>query len=312
MTQKHEWDRALQDAINSISIRPSLTGYISKGIALCGTGHILDARVAFDVASMYTDQDSQTMHFLLLIKAIALFNAGQHGEANLLLKELVAGCPNADTRVCHIIEAYIHVSFSLGLHTLYDDTPHVDPGLVFSSISVDANSRGIQEICWNHKGQVAKCDHREYRPAEFQISRSSESGNSVDALFEGLDDQMQVWMSHSGQPSVMPSDFHVIGWTSTAPYATITHNSKSVYGIQFHPEGYAGFYIHLGGGFWNGGLAVLENMPSPPSHEEDVAEEEEWEREATSTLETLGSVLVEDIPTADHAFHVSQLAIILD
>ncbi|KAG1772965.1 nuclear pore protein 84/107 [Suillus placidus] len=58
--------------------------------------------------------------------------------------------------------------------------------------------------------------------------------------------------------------------------------------------------IKLGGGFWDGGLAVLENMPSPPSQEEDAAEEEEWEREATST------------PTADHAFHVSQLAIILD
>ncbi|KAG1856989.1 hypothetical protein DFJ58DRAFT_727008 [Suillus subalutaceus] len=45
-------------------------------------------------------------------------------------------------------------------------------------------------------------------------------------------------------------------------------------------------------------------MPSPPSHEEDAAEEEEWEREATSTLETLGSVHVEDGPTADHAFHL--------
>jgi nuclear pore complex protein Nup107 len=52
--------------------------------------------------------------------------------------------------------------------------------------------------------------------------------------------------------------------------------------------------IKLGGGFWDGGLAVLENMPSPPSQEEDAAEEEEWEREATSTLETLGSVHVEE------------------
>ncbi|KAG2119308.1 hypothetical protein DEU56DRAFT_837147 [Suillus clintonianus] len=48
--------------------------------------------------------------------------------------------------------------------------------------------------------------------------------------------------------------------------------------------------MKLGGGFWDGGPA----------------------REATSTLETLGSIHVEDGPTADHAFHVSQLAIILD
>lgn len=43
-------------------------------------------------------------------------------------------------------------------------------------------------------------------------------------------------MSHGDQLSVMPPDFHVIGRTSTAPYAAIAHNSKSLYGIQFHPE----------------------------------------------------------------------------
>ncbi|KAG2141851.1 hypothetical protein DEU56DRAFT_911201 [Suillus clintonianus] len=67
--------------------------------------------------------------------------------------------------------------------------------------------------------------------------------------------------------------------------------------------------MKLDGGFWDGGLAILENMPSPPSKEEGAAEEEEWE--ATSALEP-GSVHVEDSLTADHAFHVSQPVIILD
>jgi hypothetical protein len=100
-----------------------LTGYISKGIALCGKGRIPDARAVFDVASMYTNEDSQIVHFLLLIKvgyiclaqslvhfvfqAIALFNADQHDEAMLLIKELATGCPNADTRACHIVEVSI-------------------------------------------------------------------------------------------------------------------------------------------------------------------------------------------------------------
>jgi hypothetical protein len=72
---------------------------------------------------MYTDQDSETVHFLLLIKAgciclayyllrhvfqaIALFNADRHDEANLLLKELTTGCPNTHTRACHIVEVSI-------------------------------------------------------------------------------------------------------------------------------------------------------------------------------------------------------------
>lgn len=117
-----------------------------------------------------------------------------------------------------------------------DDAPHADPGIYTLGVPILGICYGLQEICWNHKGQVAKCDHREYGLAQVQISRSSESGNSVDALFEGLGDQMQVWMSHGDQLSVMPPDFHVIGRTSTAPYAAIAHNSKSLYGIQFHPE----------------------------------------------------------------------------
>ncbi|KAG2344133.1 hypothetical protein BDR05DRAFT_221463 [Suillus weaverae] len=88
---------------------------------------------------MYTNQDSETTHFLLLIKvcysclaysplhhvfqAIALFNADQHDDANLLLRELAAGCPNADTRACHIVEAYLRVQ--LGLKAL-DGARHVE------------------------------------------------------------------------------------------------------------------------------------------------------------------------------------------
>ncbi|KAG1793194.1 uncharacterized protein HD556DRAFT_525963 [Suillus plorans] len=113
MARKHDWDCALRDAMNSINIEPSLSGYISKGIALCGKGRVPDARAAFDVASMYTDQDLQILHFLLLIKVIALFNADQYDEANLLLKELTTGCPHADTRACRIVEAYLRVQFGL-------------------------------------------------------------------------------------------------------------------------------------------------------------------------------------------------------
>ncbi|KAG1789521.1 heterokaryon incompatibility protein-domain-containing protein [Suillus plorans] len=136
MARKHDWDRALQDAIKSISIEPSLTGYISKGIALCGKDHIPDARAAFDVASMYTDQDSDMVHFLLLIKAIALFNADQHDEANLLLKELATGCPNADTRACRIVQAYLHVQ--LGLKA-FEDARH-DEAADHFTVAVDCST----------------------------------------------------------------------------------------------------------------------------------------------------------------------------
>ncbi|KAG1766605.1 hypothetical protein EV702DRAFT_1282874 [Suillus placidus] len=120
LARKHDWDRALEDAIKSISIQPSLTGFISKGIALCGQGHIREARATFDVASLFTNQDSETNHFLLLIKAIALFSADQHEEAMLLVKELAAACPTSDLG-CRVVETYLRVQ--LGINA-FDDARH--------------------------------------------------------------------------------------------------------------------------------------------------------------------------------------------
>jgi hypothetical protein len=99
-----------------------LIGYISKGIALCGKGLVREARAAFEVASIFMKENSATTHLLLLIKvhficlvysllqlvfeAIALFNADQHNEAMLLVKELAAASPDADLG-CRVVEVSV-------------------------------------------------------------------------------------------------------------------------------------------------------------------------------------------------------------
>lgn len=47
---------------------------------------------------------------------------------------------------------------------------------------------------------------------------------------------IKVWMSHGDQLTAAPNDFKVIAKTPTAPFAAIAHESKPIYGIQFHPE----------------------------------------------------------------------------
>ncbi|KAF8651889.1 hypothetical protein AX16_004623 [Volvariella volvacea WC 439] len=116
-----------------------------------------------------------------------------------------------------------------------EGSPHVDPAVFELGVPILGICYGLQEIAWNLGGKVDKCDHREYGYAQVQISKFGEN-STVDALFEGLGDEMQVWMSHGDQLSAPPPDFHVIGRTSSAPYAAIAHNSKPIYGIQFHPE----------------------------------------------------------------------------
>jgi hypothetical protein len=102
---------------------------------------------------MYTDQDSETTHFLLLIKvcyscfayhlllsvfqAIALFGADQHEEANLLLKELAAGCPNADTLACRVVQVSITHAWS---STLISATP---------ALGISSHSTRSQSLGWH-------------------------------------------------------------------------------------------------------------------------------------------------------------------
>ncbi|KAI6008910.1 nuclear pore protein 84/107 [Pisolithus orientalis] len=69
--------------------------------------------------------------------------------------------------------------------------------------------------------------------------------------------------------------------------------------------------LKLKGCFWEGASATLEEMPVPLNGT-DEDEKEEWQKQVTSALETLGGVVVEDGPPADNAFHVSQLAIIFN
>ncbi|KAF9475041.1 hypothetical protein BDN70DRAFT_884207 [Pholiota conissans] len=70
---------------------------------------------------------------------------------------------------------------------------------------------------------------------------------------------------------------------------------------------------HAQGSFWEGGVEAadkgaeaLSNLPT------DDEEDEEWEREVVRTLDNLQGVAVLDGPPADHAFHFSQLYIILN
>ncbi|KAG1817516.1 uncharacterized protein BJ212DRAFT_1269921 [Suillus subaureus] len=107
MSRKQDWDHALQDALESVSLHSSLTGYISKGIALCGKNNPHDAIRAFDLASLFTKRRQFLLAYSLLQhnpQAVALFNGNQHEDAMLRVQELAAVCPKTDTLACRVVE----------------------------------------------------------------------------------------------------------------------------------------------------------------------------------------------------------------
>jgi len=48
----------------------------------------------------------------------------------------------------------------------------------------------LKEIAWNLGGEVTKCDHREYGPADITVNTFG--NGSADALFKGLGDKMKA------------------------------------------------------------------------------------------------------------------------
>ncbi|OAX42738.1 hypothetical protein K503DRAFT_853745 [Rhizopogon vinicolor AM-OR11-026] len=108
-----EWDSALQDAVQSITIQPSLIRYISKGIVLCGKEQLWDAMEAFDLGFVFSNRDPMAINILLLIKAIVLFNANHRYEAMRRVENLAAACQGIDTLPCTVVDLYLRVQHAI-------------------------------------------------------------------------------------------------------------------------------------------------------------------------------------------------------
>ncbi|KDQ14962.1 hypothetical protein BOTBODRAFT_32333 [Botryobasidium botryosum FD-172 SS1] len=122
-------------------------------------------------------------------------------------------------------------------YSVYDkDAPRVDPAVFDYGVPVLGICYGLQEMAWNLGGKVGSSNHREFGYAQVEVKRLGKGYELADRLFKGLQDNFQVWMSHGDQISGLPENFHVIGKTTTAPFAAIAHDAKPFFGIQFHPE----------------------------------------------------------------------------
>ncbi|KKK14238.1 hypothetical protein P175DRAFT_0526060 [Aspergillus ochraceoroseus IBT 24754] len=127
------------------------------------------------------------------------------------------------------------VILSGGPYSVYEkDAPHVDPAFFELGVPVLGICYGLQEIAHRlHADNVVAGVSREYGHADLKATRF---GGHVDKLFEGLEDDMTVWMSHGDKLRNLPEGFHTIGTTGNSEYAAIAHQTDAVYGIQFHPE----------------------------------------------------------------------------
>jgi GMP synthase (glutamine-hydrolysing) len=129
------------------------------------------------------------------------------------------------------------VILSGGPYSVYEtDAPHVDKALFELGVPILGICYGLQELAWHQGSNVLAGEKREYGHASLKIERWAGTESQVDRLFEGLENDMEVWMSHGDKLSKLPESFTTIASTANAPFAGIASTSKPFFGIQFHPE----------------------------------------------------------------------------
>lgn len=117
------------------------------------------------------------------------------------------------------------------------DTPRVPQSIFELAVPVLGICYGMQAMASQLGGEVESADHREYGYAQVRARGHSK-------LLKDIEDNrspegyglLDVWMSHGDRVSALPAGFSVIAETDNAPLAGMADESRSYYGLQFHPE----------------------------------------------------------------------------
>lgn len=110
-----------------------------------------------------------------------------------------------------------------------ENAPTLDAEIFESEIPTFGICYGFQAMAQALGGVVTNTKEREYGATLLNVEVKSK-------LFESLDPQQEVWMSHGDAVTKAPTDFVVTATSAGAPVAAFESNLKPFAGVQFHPE----------------------------------------------------------------------------
>ncbi len=109
------------------------------------------------------------------------------------------------------------------------NAPQISADTMDLNIPVLGICYGLQLILQLSGGKVAPATEREYGDATLSIIEYS-------ALTKKMSPKSSVWMSHGDKVTELAPGFKTIAKTDNSPYAVVENTSKSLFGLQFHPE----------------------------------------------------------------------------
>ena len=125
------------------------------------------------------------------------------------------------------------IILSGGPMSVYEDgAPTVAEELFDLGVPVLGICYGMQLMSRHFGGNVVPAGKREFGHAE--IFSCGKPGPLFDLFF--LAGKSPVWMSHGDHVEKVPAGFQIVASSANAPVCAIQDVSRSLYGVQFHPE----------------------------------------------------------------------------
>jgi GMP synthase (glutamine-hydrolysing) len=125
----------------------------------------------------------------------------------------------------------IGVILSGGPNSVYEDNAPLAPTWVFDAgVPVLGICYGMQLIAHQLGGKVEPGTEREYGHAVVH------KDGPDNVLFDGIETEIPVWMSHGDRIEVLPPGFRSMAYTENSPLAVMGNEEGTLFGLQFHPE----------------------------------------------------------------------------
>jgi GMP synthase (glutamine-hydrolysing) len=107
--------------------------------------------------------------------------------------------------------------------------PSIDKAIFSLQIPILGICYGQQLTAYLLGGKTAMSSIKEYGPVQLSIKKSP--------LFKNIfTPRFNVWMSHGVEVTKLPKGYSYIAHTENIKAGAIAHETKKIYGVQFHPE----------------------------------------------------------------------------
>lgn len=124
------------------------------------------------------------------------------------------------------------IVFSGGPSSVYDEkVPEFNSEILNLDIPILGLCYGHYIVQLGYNGKVGKADVGEFGFATLKLNPDIKS-----PIFEGIEPEQQVWMSHQDGVMQIGDGFEVVGYTKDCPFAATQNLSKRRFSLQCHCE----------------------------------------------------------------------------